>query len=102
MQMQSLMNDNDSNSVIEQIRSKDKDVITNLIATKNQHISRSLRIINLDVPTAEITERRQINVSFMTCLIDIETSHPSAFLWLKRNIDSDICDTIMSDYDYTG
>ena len=102
MQMQSLMNDNDSNSVIEQIRSKDKDVITNLIATKNQHISRSLRIINLDVPTAEITERRQINVSFMTCLIDIETSHPSALLWLKRNIDSDICDTIMSDYDYTG
>ena len=100
--MQPLMNDNDSNGVIEQIRSKDKDVITNLIATKNQHISRSLRIINLDVPTAEIIERRQVNVSFMTCLIEIETSHPSALLWLKRNIDSDICNTIMSDYDYTG
>ena len=102
MQMQALTNDNDSNGVIEQIRSKDKDVITNLIATKNKHISRSLRIINLDVPTAGITERRQINVSFMTCLIEIETSHPSALLWLKKNMDSHICDTIMSDYDYTG
>lgn len=102
MQMQLLTNGNDSNRVIEQIRSKDKDVITNLIATKNKHISRSLRIINLDVPTAEIKERRQINVSFMKCLIEIETSHPSALLWLKRNVDLDICDTIMSDYDYTG
>ena len=102
MQMQPQTNKNNSNGVIEQIRSKDKDIITNLITTKNQHISRSLRIINLDVPTAEITERRQINVAFMTCLIEIETSHPSALLWLKRNIDSDICDTIMSDYDYTG
>ena len=102
MQMQPQTNDNNSNSVIEEIRSKDKDVITNLIATKNKHISRSLRIINLDVPTAEITERRQINVSFMSCLVEIESSHPSALLWLKRNIDSDICDTIMSDYDYTG
>ena len=102
MQMQPQTNDNNSNGVIEQIRSKDKDVIINLITTDNQHISRSLRIINLDVPTAEIAERRQINVAFMTCLIEIETSHPSALLWLKRNIDSDICDTIMSDYDYTG
>ena len=100
--MQPLTNDNDSNCVIEQIRSKDKDAIKNLITTNNQHISRSLRIINLDVPTAEITERRQINVSFMSCLVEIESSHPSALLWLKRNIDSDICDTIMSDYDYTG
>ena len=100
--MQPQTNDNNSNGVIEQIRSKDKDVIINLITTDNQYISRSLRIINLDVPTAEITERRQINVSFMSCLVEIETSHPSALLWLKRNIDSDICDTIMSDYDYTG
>ena len=100
--MQPQTNDNDSNCVIEQIRSKDKDAIKNLITTNNQHISRSLRIINLDVPTAEITERRQINVSFMSCLVEIESSHPSALLWLKRNIDSDICDTIMSDYDYTG
>ena len=100
--MRTQTKDNNSNDVIEQIRSKDKDVIINLITTDNQHISRSLRIINLDVPTAEITERRQINVAFMTCLIEIETSHPSALLWLKRNIDSDICDTIMSDYDYTG
>ena len=100
--MQPRTNDNNSNGVIEQIRSKDKDIITNLIITKNQYISRSLRIINLDVPTAEITERRQINVSFMSCLVEIESSHPSALLWLKRNIDSDICDTIMSDYDYTG
>ena len=102
MQMQPQTNDNNSNDVIEKIRSKDKDVIINLITTDNQHVSRSLRIINLDVPTAEITERRQINVAFMTCLVEIETSHPSALLWLKRNIDSDICDTIMSDYDYTG
>ena len=102
MQMRTQTKDNNSNDVIEQIRSKDKDVIINLITTDNQHISRSLRIINLDVPTAEITERRQINVAFMTCLIEIETSHPSALLWLKRNIDPDICDTIMSDYDYTG
>ena len=102
MQMQPQTNKNNSNGVIEQIRSKDKDVIINLITTDNQHISRSLRIINLDVPTAEIAERRQINVAFMTCLIEIETSHPSALLWLKRNIDSDICDTILSDYDYTG
>ena len=100
--MQPQTNDNNNNGVIEQIRSKDKDVIINLITTDNQHISRSLRIINLDVPTAEITERRQINVSFMSCLVEIESSHPSALLWLKRNIDPDICDTIMSDYDYTG
>ena len=102
MQMQPQTNDNNSKGVIEQIRSKDKDVIINLITTDNQHISRSLRIINLDVPTAEITERREINVAFMTCLIETETSHPSALLWLKRNIDANICDTIMSDYDYTG
>ena len=100
--MQPQTNDNKCNDVIEQIRSKDKDVITNLITIENQHISRSLRIINLDVPTAEITERREINVAFMTCLIEIETSHPSALLWLKKNMDSDICDTIMSDYNYTG
>mgnify|MGYP007045152372 FL=1 len=102
MQMQPQTNDNNGNGVIEKIRSKDKDVIINLITTDNQYISRSLRIINLHVPTTEITERRQINVTFMTCLIEIEASHPSALLWLKRNIDSDICDTIMSDYDYTG
>ena len=49
-----------------------------------------------------LTERRRVNKNFLDCLVEVKGGCPSAFVWLKRNIDFEISEIMLSDWDYSG
>ena len=50
----------------------------------------------------DLAMRRRTNKNFMKNLLDIQPDVPSAFVWLKNNIEFDICQTILSDWEFSG
>ena len=71
------------------------------IKSKNIHLNPVLRMINIDGSKADKRkQRREINKCFMKCLIQVEQSIPASFLWLKRHVDYEICEIIISDWNY--
>jgi Na+/melibiose symporter-like transporter len=90
-----------SNNVVEIIKNSDTDAIKNLIVTQNPHISHGLRLICIEGSRPDDLEKRKlINKNFMTCLIQVKGRLPLALSWLKNHVDADICDCIISDYDF--
>ena len=49
-----------------------------------------------------VHERRRINKMFVNCLLEVKSSGPLALIWLKKNIDYDICDIMLSDWKHSG
>ena len=49
-----------------------------------------------------LSERRKVNKTFLNHLVKIKGGEPSALVWLKRNIDFEICDILISDWKHTG
>ena len=73
------------------------------IKSKNMYLNPVLRMINIDgSKTGDRKKRRDINKCFMKCLIQVEQSIPSSFLWLKRHLDYEICEIIISDWNHTS
>ena len=71
------------------------------IKSKNMYLNPVLRMINIDgSKTEDRKKRREINKCFMKCLIQVEQSIPASFLWLKRHVDYEICEIILSDWNY--
>ena len=60
-----------------------------------------LRMINMNDPE-NVHERRRINKRFLDCLVEVTSSGPLALIWLKKNIDYDICDIMLSDWKHSG
>jgi hypothetical protein len=90
-----------TNNVVEIIKSSDTDAIKNLIVTRNPHISHGLRLICIEGSGPDDLEKRKlINKNFMRCLIQVKGRLPLALSWLKNHVDADICDFIISDYDF--
>ena len=52
--------------------------------------------------THDIERRRVINKHFFNCLLEVEGDKPSALIWLKKHIDLEICEIMMSDIENTG
>ena len=69
------------------------------IKSKNIYLNPVLRMINIDGSKADNRkQRRETNKCFMKCLIQVEQSIPASFLWLKRHVDYEICEIIISDW----
>ena len=90
-------------SIVEKIESNDTNTVINLITSEDPKIGQVLRLLNIEGSDAEDLERRRsINKHFVQCLVEVKSNLPSALLWLKANVDMDICDKMISAYNYTG
>ena len=94
-----------ADSVIEIFRSEDKTALKELISNENEgntQINQVLRMVNIDgTGPQDIVSRREINRSFMTCLIG-KLGRPEALIWIKKHLDPEFCNSILSDMNYTG
>ena len=79
------------------------DEIKDLIISKDIYLGPVLRMINMEGSEIEdLMSRRDLNKCFLNCVIEVEGGHPKAFLWLKRNVDYEICEVMISDFNYNG
>ena len=103
----------ETNSIVKVLQSKNKENVKELIRSETSHLGSALRIINMESFAPEVVskrraiskpfmKRRSINRTFMKCLIDVKQGRRSALLWLKKNVDFEICDIIKDDVDYSG
>ena len=92
-------------NVIEVFRSEDKTALKELISNEkegNTQINQVLRMVNIDgTGPQDVESRREINKSFMTCLI-AKLGRPEALIWIKKHLDPEFCNSILSDLNYTG
>ena len=79
----------------------DKTAIKDLIVENPSKMAKLLHMINL-AGVDSIAERRSLNTAFMDSLLDLELTRPATHLRLKKNVDYEICDTVLSDWNYTG
>ena len=42
-----------------------------------------------------VAERRSLNTTFMDAVLELEHTRPAAHLWLKQNVDYEICDAVL-------
>ena len=90
-------------NIVEQIESTDTNTVSNLITSEDPMIGQVLRLLNIEGSDQEDSERRRtINKHFVKCLVEVKSDLPSALLWLKANVDMEICDKMISAYNYTG
>ena len=88
---------------MEVIQTSNEGEIKDIITSENHHIRQVLRTINTKRSREENLDNRiVVNKCFIGCLVQAKTGLSSALLWLKANVDPDICDIMLSDYDYTG
>ena len=96
---------NSTTNVIEIFRSEDKTALKELISNENEgstQINQVLRMVNIDgTGPQDVASRREINRSFMTCLI-AKLGRPEALIWIKKHLDPEFCNSILSDMNYTG
>ena len=50
----------------------------------------------------DVPLRRRVNKFFMDCLEEVQQDQAAALIWLKRHVEPEICNTILSDKNYTG
>ena len=75
--------------------------IKELIVSKNWHSALRLANSGRNSPQ-DVTMRRGANKLFCDSVLEIELSVPATLAWLKSNIDPDICNTVITDWNYTG
>ena len=96
---------NSTTNVIEIFRSEDKTALKELISNENEgntQINQVLRMVNIDgTGPQDVKSRREINKSFMTCLI-AKLGRPEALIWIKKHLDPEFCKQILSDIKYKG
>ena len=96
---------NPTTNVIEILRSEDKTALKDLISNEkegNTQLNQVLRMVNIDgTGPQDVKSRREINKSFMTCLI-AKLGRPEALIWIKKHLDPEFCNSILSDMNYTG
>ena len=44
----------------------------------------------------------EVNKNFLECLVEVKSGLPPALIWLKRTIDFEVCETMLSDWEYSG
>ena len=50
----------------------------------------------------DVPLRRRVNKLFMECLEDVQHDQAAALIWLKRHVEPEICNTILSDKNFSG
>ena len=96
---------NPTTNVIEIFRSEDNTALKGLISNEkegNTQLNQVLRMVNIDgTGPQDVKSRREINKSFMTCLI-AKLGRPEALIWIKKHLDPEFCKQILSDLNYKG
>ena len=96
---------NPTTNVIEILRSEDKTALKDLISNEEEgdtQLNQVLRMVNIDgTGPQDVKSRREINKSFMKCLIS-KLGRPEALIWIKKHLDPEFCKQILSDLNYTG
>ena len=83
---------NPTNNVMVILHSNNKTAIKELIVTKDWQLNPALRLANSGgYSPQDVAMRRSANKLFFECVLDVELSRPAALVWLKGNIDPDIC-----------
>ena len=52
--------------------------------------------------TDNLPERRKLNKLILDCIVEVKGSWPRTLVWMKQNIDSEICDIMLSDWAFSG
>ena len=94
-----LMKNADVNTVI--LHRNNKTGIKEMIVSKNWQLKQALQLVNSG-PQDMAKRRRRANKLFFECVLEVELSHSAALVWLKSNIDPDICNAIITDVNYIG
>ena len=55
-----------------------------------------------DCEPENLLDRRIFNQTFMGCLVEVMGGCPSALVWLKKNLDFEICEIVLSDWKNSG
>ena len=87
--------------VMKILKGKNKTEVRKLIKSQEQNLGKCLRIINIH-GARNRAERREINSCFMNCLMEVQLSRKNALLCLKTQVDFATCNTIISDWNFTG
>ena len=88
----------DVNAVI--LHRNNKTAIKEMIVSKNWQLNQALQLTNSG--PQDMAKIRSANKLFFECVLEVELSHSAALVWLKSNIDPDICDAIITDVNYIG
>ena len=81
-------------NVIETLYSMNEDAMKELIVCQV--------IVLINRGTDDLSERRNINKSFLDCLTKVKQDIPQALVWLKKNIDPDVCAIMLSDWKFSN
>ena len=87
-------------NVIEALYSKNEDALKELIVSQSIMLCQVLMLINRGAD--DLSERRSINKSFLDCLTKVKEGFPQALVWLKKNIDPDVCAIILTDWKFSN
>ena len=100
-----LIEANPTTNVIEILRREDTNALKDLISKEkegNTQLNQVLRMVNIDgTGPQDVKSRRELNKSFMTCLIH-KLGRPEALIWIKKHLDPEFCKQILSDLKYKG
>ena len=79
-----------------------KDLI-NSVKSDNKIFSLSLTKLNNELSdNKHRPKRKELNVFLMKCLVQTQTTYQLALIWLKKRVDFQTCDIVISDYNFTG
>ena len=86
------------------LRGKKSHEIKELITkSDNDGLKKNLTFLNMNgVGIQDVTMRRDVNKVFLNILLKVNQNHPSTLLWLKKQFELDICDTMLKDWEYSG
>ena len=87
-------------NVIESLHSKNEDILKGFIFSQSIMICQVLMLINRGA--GDFSERRNINKFFLNSLIKVKQGKPQALVWLKKNIDPEVCAIILSDWKFSN
>ena len=96
----------DDENVSEILYSQNEADVTNLIKSvdsDNVIFGSSLTKLNNELSGNRYRpKRKELNRFLMECLVKTESTYQLALLWLKQRVDFRTCDTVISDYNFTG
>ena len=87
-------------NAIEALYNQNEDAMKGLIVSQDGMLCQVLMLINRGAD--DLSERRSINKSFLDSLTKVKEELPQALVWLKKNIDPDVCAIMLTDWKFSN
>ena len=92
------LEDKDSN-ILKILLDNNEEAIRDLIVnSEDDQLNKNMQFLSMQ----SVPVRRNAFKRFFQCLLDVHLDQPTAQIWLKANIDFDLCRKIISDWKYQG